>query len=66
MYTNGNMTTEDKASLFSDFTFDSLLNETCERLMDRQAKLSIQRICELEKRLDRLEQELDEFLQKRY
>ena len=60
------MTTEDKASLLSDLTFDSILNETCERLMDRQAKLSIQRICELEKRLDRLESELEEFLGKRF
>ena len=56
------MTTEDKASLFSDITFDTILNETCERLMDRQAKYSIQRIYELEKRLDRLESELDEFM----
>ena len=56
------MTTEDKASLFPDLTFDSILNETCERLMDRQAKYSIQRIYELEKRLDRLEHELEEFM----
>jgi hypothetical protein len=66
MYINGNMITEDKASLFSDLTFDSILNETCERLMDRQAKLSIQRIYELEKRLEHLEHELDEFLGKRF
>ena len=56
------MTTEDKSSLSCDLTFDSILNETCERLMDRQAKLSIQRICELEKRLEHLEHELDEFM----
>jgi hypothetical protein len=49
----------------SDFTFDSLLDETCERLLDRQVKYAIQRIYEMEKRLGNLEQELDEFLRKR-
>ena len=65
MYTNGNMTTEGKTALFSELTFDSILDETCERLMDRQAKYSIQRIHELEKRLDTLERELDDFLRKK-
>ena len=46
----------------SDLTFDTLLDETCERLLDRQVKYSIERIHELEKRLDALERELDEFL----
>jgi len=46
------------------FTFDSLLDETCERLLDRQLKYSIQRIYEMEKRLCCLEGELDEFLRK--
>jgi len=45
------------------FTFDSLLDETCERLLDRQLKYSIQRIYELEKRLCCLEDELNEFIQ---
>jgi len=44
------------------FTFDSLLDETCERLLDRHLKYSIQRIHELEKRLCCLEGELNEFL----
>ena len=48
----------------ADFTFDSLLDETCERLLDRQLKYSIQRIQELEKRLCCLEDELDEFLRR--
>ena len=65
MYTNSNLITEGKSALFSDLTFDSILDETCERLMDRQAKYSIQRIYELEKRLNILEQELDEFLMRR-
>ena len=47
------------------FTFDSLLDETCERLLDRQVKYSIQRIYELEKRLSGLEDELNEFIKRR-
>ena len=43
-------------------TFDSILDRTCECLMDRQAKYSIARIRELEERLCRMEAELDEFL----
>jgi len=57
-----NMTTEERAALFSELTFDSILDETCERLLDRQAKYSIQRILEMEKRLETLECELNEFL----
>ena len=45
--------------------FDTLLDETCERLLDRQVKFSIQRIHELERRLDILERELDDFLRTR-
>ena len=59
---NYNATTGGKAASVSDFTFDSMLDETCERLLDRQLKYSIQRIHELEKRLGNLERELDEFL----
>jgi len=43
-------------------SFDSILDETCERLMDRQLEYSVLRIRELEKRLAELEAELDEFL----
>jgi hypothetical protein len=60
---SGNITTEDTAMPSSGFTFDSLLEETCERLLDRQVKYAIQRIHEMEKRLGNLERELDEFLQ---
>ena len=62
MNLNGNTT---KAAPTSIITFDTLLDETCERLLDRQVKYSIQRIHELEKRLDTLERELDEFLRTR-
>jgi hypothetical protein len=57
------MTTEDTSSPNSGFTFDSILEETCERLLDRQVKYAIQRIHEMEIRLGNLERELDEFLQ---
>ncbi|MDR2718672.1 MAG: hypothetical protein LBB89_11505 [Treponema sp.] len=59
---NGNIMAEEKAAPVSDFTFDSLLDETCERLLDRQVKYAIQRIYDMEKRLSNLERELDEFL----
>ena len=62
---NGNTTADEKIMPVSEITFESTLDETCERLLDRQVKYSIQRIYELEKRLDILERELDEFLQKR-
>jgi hypothetical protein len=59
------MTTEEKTSQVSDFTFDSILDETCERLLDRQVKYAIQRIHEMEKRLINLERELDDFIKTR-
>ena len=61
---NGNTTAGQKAAPVSEMTFDSLLDQTCERLMDRQVKYSIQRIHELEARLDSLERELNEFLER--
>jgi len=65
MLADSDITTEGKAALLSDLTFDSILDETCDRLMNRQAKYSIQRICEMEKRLNHLEQELNDFLRKK-
>jgi hypothetical protein len=65
MNPNLNAMTGETTAPTSDFTFDSLLDETCERLLDRQVKYAIQRIYEMEKRLGNLEQELDEFLRKR-
>ena len=59
------MTAEEKVLPLSGISFDSLLDETCERLLDRQAKYFIQRISEMEKRLGSLERELDEFLQRK-
>jgi hypothetical protein len=59
---NSNTMAGGNAALVSDFSFESMLDETCERLLDRQLMYSIQRIYEMEKRLVRLERELDEFL----
>lgn len=65
MMYNGNSTAQPQPTPISELTFDTLLDETCERLLDRQVKYSIQRIHELEKRLGILERELDDFLRKR-
>jgi hypothetical protein len=59
---NSNATAGGKAASISEFTFDSMLDETCERLLDRQLRYSIQRIHEMEKRLINLEHELDDFM----
>ena len=53
-----------KEALVSDSNFDSILDETCERLLDRQVKYSIERIYDMEKRLLNLEQDLENFIQK--
>jgi len=65
MMHSGNTASGEKAALIPEaFTFDSILDETCERLLDRQLKYSIQRIHEMEKRLCSLEDELDAFLRR--
>jgi hypothetical protein len=46
-------------------SFGAVLDETCERLMDRQIRYSIRRLQEMEDRLGGLEQELDAFLLQR-
>jgi hypothetical protein len=57
-----NAQAEEKTAPVSDIAFDTILDETCERLLDRQVKYAIQRLYEMEKRLSNLESELDEFL----
>jgi len=59
------MNRNDAACGLGPISFDSILNETCERLIDRQLEYSILRIRELDKRLGTLEDELDEFLRGR-
>jgi len=43
-------------------SFSDVVNEACEKLMDRQIKYSIRRIQEMDEHLTCLEKELDEFL----
>jgi hypothetical protein len=57
------MTINEKSAAVSGIiSFNDLLDETCEKLMDKQIKNSIRRILEMEERLANMEKELDEFL----
>jgi hypothetical protein len=56
------MILNEKSTVESIFTFNELVDDACERLMDRQIKYSIRRIQEMDERLCILEKELDEFL----
>ncbi|HCC37576.1 MAG TPA: hypothetical protein DEQ14_08150 [Treponema sp.] len=53
---------EKPVSASASAAFSTVVDETCERLMDRQIQYSIRRIHEMENRLAVLEQELDAFL----
>jgi hypothetical protein len=44
------------------YTFSEVVDEACEKLMDRQIKHSIRKIQEMDERLAGLEQELEDFL----
>jgi len=44
------------------YAFSDVVDQACEKLMDRQIKYSIRRIREMEERLCNLERELDDFL----
>ena len=57
------MTLDGKPAVVSDmYSFSDMVEEACEKLMERQIKYSIRRIQEMEDRLSGLEQELDDFL----
>ena len=57
------MSSGDKpVSISMDASFSSVIDETCDRLMEKQIQYSIKRIREMEDRLDTLEEELDTFL----
>jgi len=43
-------------------SFNDIVDEACEKLMERQIKYSIRRIQEMEERLSAMERELDDFL----
>jgi hypothetical protein len=53
---------EKSAIVSKDASFSDVLDETCERLIDKQLQYSIRRIHEMDGRLAALEHELDEFL----
>jgi len=55
-------TGERPVGISTNASFSAVVDETCERLMDRQIKYSIRRIHEMESCLTALERELDEFL----
>ena len=56
---------EKPAAVSPIISFSELLDDACDRLMDRQIKYSIQRIQKMEECLAAMEQELDEFLFKK-
>jgi hypothetical protein len=43
-------------------SFTDMVDDACDRLMEKQVEFSILRIRQMEERLNALEQELDEFL----
>ena len=45
-----------------EFSFETVLDSTCERLWEKQVQHSIRRIREMEEELKGLEKELDEFI----
>ena len=53
---------KEPAVLAEDTSFDSVLNSACERLWNKHTQYSIRRIKELGEELDKLEKELDQFL----
>jgi len=50
------------ASVQDIYSFNEVVDEACEKLMESQIKYSIRRIVEMEERLAVIENELDEFL----
>jgi hypothetical protein len=56
------MSGEHSIIISKDSSFEEVLDDACEKLMERQVQYSIRQIHELENRLDGLERELDEFL----
>ncbi|MCL1994497.1 MAG: hypothetical protein FWG66_16255 [Spirochaetes bacterium] len=59
------MAYKEKAAVFNKLSFGDVVDETCERLMEKQVKHCIQRICEMQNSLAVLERELDEFIAER-
>ena len=59
------MTLNEKSAVISACTFSEVVDEACDKLMDKQIKYSIQRIQQMDERLCDLEKELDDFLLKK-
>ncbi|MDR2783982.1 MAG: hypothetical protein LBB48_09145 [Treponema sp.] len=47
----------------NNFSFETVLDETCERLMGKKGRYSITRLVQMEGDLVNMEKELDAFLQ---
>jgi len=59
------MTINGKTAAATDvYTFSNVVDEACDKLLDKQIKNSIRRITEMEERLAIMERELDDFLGK--
>ncbi|MCL2243413.1 MAG: hypothetical protein FWC03_02965 [Treponema sp.] len=60
------MTFGEKPAVVSPvISFNNVVDDACERLMERQIKYSIRHIQEMEERLSCIERELDDFLSQR-
>jgi hypothetical protein len=59
------MTINGKTAAVHDvYNFSDIVDEACDKLMDKQIKYSIRRIIEMEECLTNMEMELDNFLGK--
>ncbi|GHU57308.1 hypothetical protein FACS189442_6280 [Spirochaetia bacterium] len=56
---------ENPAVVSEDFSFEAVLDETCDRLWDRKVRYSIRRLREMDAVLLALEQDLDEMLRRK-
>jgi hypothetical protein len=55
---------EKKAAVSESPSFEAVLDTACDRLQDTKIRYSMRRIQEMERNLDLLEQELEEFILK--
>jgi hypothetical protein len=56
------MTLKEKSAVIPAYSFSEVVDDACEKLMDKQIKYSIQRIQQMDELLCDLEKELDDFL----
>jgi hypothetical protein len=55
---------EKPLTLSNMFSFEEVLDQTCDRLWDKKVQYSMRRIQEMEDYLDKLERELDALVQR--